>query len=230
MTTPTKQASPRARSGDRSEHNPAIPTPRQLTPAPKMQRRPMLVVAAVAAVSLGGLAGVMAINSVSNAHDVVAVRQTVTRGESVTRDDLMTVRMGTDPAVKTIPASQLDSLVGKRAVLDLAAGGVVTPDQVTTDPLPTPGESIVGVSLTPAMLPANQLRNGDKVRVVVTPGQSGAVDGPNPETIPALVVGISAEANTGNTILNLQVPYGTAPRVAEIASTGKVAVVLDSQE
>ncbi len=209
--------------------DPDLPTPSGLAAAPKLRRRPFVLGASIAAVCFGALVGVMAFNAVSSAHDVVVVRQTVERGSVIDREDLMTVRIGVDPAVKAIPGAQLESLVGQRAALDLAAGGVVTPEQVTSAPLPSSGSSIVGVSLTPAMLPAKQLRTGDLVRVVTTPGQQGDVAA-NPETVEAVVVGIAAESTTGNTILNVQVPHAVAPRVAAVAASGKVAVVLDSQE
>ena len=80
-----------------------------------------------------------AYTSTSTAHEVVAVRASVQRGEVITREDLVTVRVGVDPALKPIPAAQLDSIVGQRAALDLAAGGLVTADQVAPAVLPAAG-------------------------------------------------------------------------------------------
>ena len=37
----------------------------------------------------------------------------------------MTVRIGVDPALTALPVDQLDGLVGQRAAMDLAAGGLV---------------------------------------------------------------------------------------------------------
>src|SRR5690349_11678632 len=83
-----------------------------VTPAPKLRRRPVLVAASLAAVILGALLGAWTWSTASNTHEVVALRQTVTRGETVTQGDLMTVQVGLDPALKTIPGDRLGSLVG----------------------------------------------------------------------------------------------------------------------
>jgi flagella basal body P-ring formation protein FlgA len=83
-----------------------------IAPPPKLRRRPLLVVASIAAVCLGALFGVWAYTSVSTAQEVVAVRTSVQRGELINREDLVTVRIGLDPALSPIPATQLDSVVG----------------------------------------------------------------------------------------------------------------------
>lgn len=202
-----------------------------LAPPPKLRRRPALIAASVAAICLGALASLYAYNSSSNAREVLAVRTTVERGAVITQDDLMVVRIGVDPALHPLAADQASSVVGKHAALDLTAGGVVTAEQVTDAATPPKGESVVGISLSAAMLPANELRVGDPVRVVTTPGSQGDVTtGAAPAAIDATVVGISSDQTTGNTIVNVQVPYGEAARVAALAATGKVALVLDSLE
>ena len=82
----------------------------RIAPPPKLRRRPLLVVASVAAVCLGGLLGVWAYTSVTTAQEVVAVRSTVQRGALISRDDLVTVRIGVDPALNPVPAGQLDGV------------------------------------------------------------------------------------------------------------------------
>lgn len=201
-----------------------------LAPPPKLRRRPVLIAASAAAVCLGALASVWAYTSTSNTHEVLAVRETVQRGDTITRQDLMTVQVGLDPALHPLPGDQLAAVVGKRAAMDMPAGGVVTAEQVTSSALPSKGESVVGISLTPAMLPADQLKVADPVRVVTTPGEQGEITAGRPDAIDAVVVGAAEDATTGNTIVNVQVPYADAPDLAARAATGKVAVVLDSRE
>src|SRR5665811_1379086 len=89
---------------------------------------------------------VWAYTGASTSQDVLAVRTTVHRGELITRDDLMTVQIGVDPALKPLPASAADTVVGKRAAMDLAAGGLVTAEDVTSAVVPAKGMSLVGVS------------------------------------------------------------------------------------
>lgn len=201
----------------------------QFAPPPKLRRRPVLIAASVAAISLGALASMWAYQSTSDAQSVLAVRQTIERGDVITADDLMTVNISVDPALKPLSADQASSVVGKHAALDMSAGGVVTQDQVTEQALPANGSSVVGIALTPGMLPANQIRVGDKVRVVVTPGQQGEMPTGQPDSIEAVVVGVAKDETTGNAIVNVQVPNNEGPMLAARAATGKVALVLDSR-
>src|SRR5512132_2607289 len=146
-----------------------------IAPPPKLRRRPLLVVASIAAVCLGALFGVWAYTSVTTAQEVVAARSSVQRGELISREDLVTVRIGVDPALSPIPATELDGVVGQRAAMDLPAGGLVTRDSITATVVPAHDMSVVGVALPAALLPGEPLRAGDQVRVVATPGQQGEV-------------------------------------------------------
>ena len=201
----------------------------QFAPPPKLRRRPVLIAASVAAICLGALASMWAYQSTSDAHSVLAVRQTIERGDVITAEDLMTVNISVDPALKPLSADQANSVVGKHAALDMSAGGVVTQDQITEQALPAKGSSVVGIALTPGMLPANQMRVGDQVRVVVTPGQQGEMPTTQPDSIQAVVVGVAKDETTGNAIVNVQVPPNDGPMLAARAATGKVAIVLDSR-
>ena len=120
---------------------------------PKLRRRPVLVAASIAAVCVGGLLGAFAWTATSNTRSVVAVRAAVERGAVIGREDLMAVQVGLDPALTPIPAAQVDTLVGQRAAVDMAAGTLVTREQVSNVVLPPRGTSIVGVAL-----PAGKLR------------------------------------------------------------------------
>ncbi|MDC5698065.1 SAF domain-containing protein [Intrasporangium calvum] len=223
-TAPTTPAMGQAgRSG-------AVPGGAPIAPPPKLRRRPMLVVASIAAICLGALLAVWAYTSTSTAREVVAARATVQRGELIDRDNLIVVRVSLDPALNPVPASALDSLVGQRAAMDLPAGGLVTADAVTAAVLPGKGSSVVGVSLPPALLPGELLRAGDHVRVVATPGQQGDVAEGEQRSIAAIVVGVHPDAQTGQTVVSVQVPYAAAAELAARAATGKVALVLDSRE
>ena len=201
----------------------------QFAPPPKLRRRPVLIAASVAAICLGALASMWAYQSTSDAHSVLSVRQTIERGDVITAEDLMTVNISVDPALKPLSADQANSVVGKHAALDMSAGGVVTQDQITEQALPAKGSSVVGIALTPGMLPANQMRVGDQVRVVVTPGQQGEMPTTDPDSIQAVVVGVAKDETTGNAIVNVQVPTNDGPMLAARAATGKVAIVLDSR-
>ena len=217
---------------DRGEGHTRVPAgqkDRRVAQPPKLRRRPVLIAASVAAICLGALASLWAYQSTSDTRSVLAVRQTIERGEVITADDLMTVNISVDPALRPLPADRADSVVGKYAALDMSAGGVVTQDQVTDQALPAEGSSVVGIALTAGMLPADQVRAGDKVRVVVTTGQQGEMPTGEPDSIEAVVVGVTRDETTGNAIVNVQVPTDDGPLLAARAATGKVAIVLDSR-
>ena len=55
----------------------------QIAPPPKTQRRPLLVVASLAVVVVGGLGSVWAYQAGSDAQEVIAVRSTIERGQVI---------------------------------------------------------------------------------------------------------------------------------------------------
>src|SRR5215212_10137451 len=113
VTTEAKRKPTAERAKNTAEAASTPTTARDLiAPPPKLRRRPLLVVASIAAVCLGALLGVWAYMSVTTTHEVVAVRSTVQRGELIAREDLATVRIGVDPALNPIPSAQLNEVVG----------------------------------------------------------------------------------------------------------------------
>jgi hypothetical protein len=188
-----------------------------------------------ALVCLGALGNVWLHQATTNAAQVVAARSTIARGTVITREELMTVQVGTDPALRTVPAAALEQLVGKRAALDVSSGSLLTSDCVTDKNVPDRGYSLVGVGVSAAMMPGVALVAGDQVRIVATPGQQGDVTtGGSPVTIGAIVVSTQptneATAAGAQTIITVQVPDSDAAQLASIAATGKVAVILDSRD
>lgn len=205
------------------------PAPGQIAPPPRARRRPALIAASAALVAVGALGSAWAWQASSNTNEVLTVRQTVHRGEVLSAEDLLQVRIGVDPAIQAVPATALESLVGQRAALDIAAGSVITPEQLTDEAIPAQGQSVVGVSLTAGMMPSGQVIVGDKVRVITTETNGAtAADGAE-QPVSGVVVGVTTDATTGNTLMNVQVPTAMAPAVATAAARGQVALVLDSQ-
>ncbi|MBK9696713.1 MAG: hypothetical protein IPO80_04670 [Propionibacteriaceae bacterium] len=217
VTEPALRASAALRGSDRTEESP-----------PKWRRRPSRTLAAVAVVLVGALAGAWAWTSTTATVDVVAARTTLLRGEVIDRADLIAVRVGVDPALHPVRASEIDTLVGKRAALDIAAGGFVTTDAVSDGLLPARGYSVVGLSVGAGLVPSGPLEPGDQVRIVTTPGQQADVDGV-PGTVGATVVRVTS-ADNGEALVDVQVPESAAAELAARAATGRVAVVLDSRE
>lgn len=215
---------------DRSTGPGPVPAAPSLTPPPKLRRRPVLIAAAVASICLGALLAAWAWTSTTNTELVLAARDTIPRGAVITSEDVARVRVSADPALAPLPASTFDEVIGQRAALDIAAGSLLTEAAVTPDLTPPAGMSVVGVALTPAQAPGLALQNGDKVRVVVTPGQGADPPSGPPAFSDAEVVSTRIDEMTGELVVDLMVPHAEATVVAARVSTGNVALILDSGE
>ena len=198
----------------------------------RVRRRPMLIVASAAALMMGALGSVWLWTSATSRVEVIATRTTIARGATIAAADLVTVRMGVDPAVQVVPAGDAASLIGKRAALDIAAGGLVTRASVTDAVLPPKGSTVVGLALGRGLLPATPLKAGDAVRIVQTPGAAAlpTQDTAPVVTIPATVVSLSRTTDNQATLVDVLVRDDAAADLAARASAGKVALVLDSRE
>lgn len=198
--------------------------------SPKLRRRPLLIVLGVTLLVMGAMAGVWLWSAASTSVEVVVVRADVQRGAIIPATALGRVRVTVDPSVQTVPGDQMASMVGRSAAVDLSAGALLTPSQVTDVVQPGQGMSMVGIPVAPGLMPAEPLRAGDQVRLVQTPGPNGEVIGkkPNPVAINATVVRVSPGET--QTVVDVLVTQDRSAELAARAATGKVAVVLDSRE
>ena len=196
----------------------------------KAKRRPVLIIASLAALLMAALGGVWLWTSATSSAEVVVAKSTVPRGAVIAAGDLTVARVSLDPTVASIPASQMSTVVGRRAALDIAAGGLLTPADIASQTVPAKGETVVGLSLANGMLPAIALQAGDQVRVVQTPGAQGQVGDAPPVTVSATVVAVTRSPDGQSALVDLLVSADAAPDLAARAATGKVAVVLDSRE
>lgn len=199
-------------------------------PRPKRRRRPWVFALCAALVAAGALGTAFAFTSINDTQEVLVVANDIKRGETIEAGDLSVVRVSVDPALTPVAGSQKSDLVGSRAAADLWAGTLLTESAVTDSLVPGEGESLVGISLTPAQMPSESLYSGDAVRIVTTPGDQGEVTDKEPVTIEATVVGVSRVEETGETVVDVSVPEDEAADLAARAATGRVALVLDARE
>jgi len=214
---------------DRTLDRESNPAASQLVPPPKLRRRPALLAAALVAICLGALVAAWAWSATTNTQEVLVARHAIERGSVIEADDLARVRVSADPALKPVPSSQFDQVVGQRAAYDVAAGGMLTPDSFTGAVVPSDNNSIVGVALTPAQAPGLDLATGDHVRVIVTPPQGEQLPTGVPQSNEATVAGVHVSED-GQLIVDLLVPHTDAAVLAARAASGNVALVLDSRE
>ncbi len=201
---------------------------RTLARPPKVPRRPLLLVGTIAAVLVGGLGTAWVFMTSAASTEVVAIRAAVQRGEVIDREDLVVMKVGLDPSLDVVPASQIDRVSGRRAATDLAAGGLLARSSVTDQVVPRAGEAMVGVTLAPSMLPGEPLLAGDRVLIVETPGLQGEVV-TAPVVLEATVSQVTV-LETGDFKVDVLVPAGKAAELAARNGTGRLALVLEARE
>lgn len=215
---------------DKIDGTESTPTATQFVPPPKLRRRPALVASAVVAICLGALLAGWAWTATTNTEAVLVASHQIERGAIIQSNDLTRARVNADPALKPLSASKLDTVVGQRAALDIANGGLVTPDSISSTVVPAEGSSIVGVALTAAQAPGMSFQTGDRVRAIVTPAQGDSPAAGPPQFSEAEVVGVHRTEETGQIVIDLLVPHADAAVLASRVATGNIAIVLDSRE
>ena len=193
--------------------------------SPKLSRRPFLVVLAVVLVVAGAMAGGLLWASATKAGEVVVVRQGVARGTVITAQDLGTIRVGVDPSLSTVPADPPAPEVGRRATADLTAGTLLAASQVSETVVPGAGESVVGVPISPGLMPVEPLASGDAVRLV----HSGELPSDSTSTDPVTAKVLRVTPGDTQTVVDVVVSADKAVQLAEWAGSGKIALVLDSR-
>jgi hypothetical protein len=206
----------------------------------RRRRKPLFYVICIGLMCLGAVVSAFAFTRASHSQQVVAVATTIHTGQTIARGDLKLVDVNSDSELQTVPASLESAVVGQVAQLDMAAGSIVTPDSFGKGSIPAKGQAVVGLSLTPAQMPASSsISVGDQVSLVAVGDDSSATFAQNTATIDGTVVGVSApnasgsaggDPQTGNSVVDVSVPASTAPGLAAKAANGKVALVLDSRK
>jgi len=244
--TVDEQARPRA-----SAEAPPVPSAVRL----RSRRNPRWVALGIVAICLGAIASFFLYSQLSVSHQVVAMRETVHRGSTITATDLGEVRVGSTGGIATVPATELDSLVGKVAAYDLVQGSLLPADAVTGSLPPDHGKAIIGIRVDTGRAPTGFLTPGSPVRLVVLPpdaasgsvsdgaqsntggtgGSTGAQDGPSPgtkevtnvATMTAVVIN-SAQLD-GGVFLDVELDARQAVDAASFAAQDRVVVVRDSE-
>ncbi|MBV9022529.1 MAG: flagella basal body P-ring formation protein FlgA [Streptomycetaceae bacterium] len=194
------------------------------------RRRPALIGVSLALIAAGGLAGAMVLTSSAHKSQVLVIAQPLEYGQVISLNDLTTASISSDPALHTVPASELGQVVGKRAAAPLKAGSTLTSDDVTSHPLVGSYEQLVGVLAKPGQLPATPLSPGAQVLAVTTPGQDTALPASPPQYLPARVVRVGTPDSSGNVVVDLAIDSSDGPTLAARAATGRVAIVLASPQ
>lgn len=209
----------------------------------KIKRRNTFALAIVVLIlAVGG--AVALVNAVRATTSVLIVARPIAQGHVITAEDLRSTTLNADAKIPTILASAKASTVGRKVTTALPAGSILSPDELTDTVIPASGQAVVGVTVTPAQMPSEQLVPGDKIRVVDTPGDNGAANTPattgsgssspaaagTPAASAATVIGTRTLTETGQVSVDVLVNTADAASLAARVSTKRVAIVLDSRE
>ena len=178
---------------------------------------------------------------------VLAVSRDVPVGAPITSADLMVASMTKDPNLSPIPASEESQIVGMVAQVGLVKGELLTREQVGTRSGFTTGQMLVALPLKQGQFPARGLTAGQTVLIVGTPGANGsaATSGGGSEVNSSSsgtssgtgspqasgIEGTVAEVGAMNqatqvTVIDVRVSSSDGVSVAQLASTGNLAVIL----
>lgn len=200
-------------------------------PVPPRSRSWGLVALAGTLVLALGLAGAYLISNAGAKESVVSVAGSgVAKGQVIEREDLVSTSVS--GVAGTIPISDIDTVVGKTAAVDLVQGQLLRTEMLSTDPVPGEGQATVGLALEPTRVPANGLQPGDVVDVIGVPSsESGGVsskdlDSPTVLSKSAEVYSVRGSATGGGQVLlTLVVQDRDSARLAAYSTQNRVAVV-----
>ena len=176
---------------------------------------------------VSALASLWLFTSGSERTEVLALANTVERGEPLELADLVTVEIASDDAIVVLRPDQAATMTGRVALVDLA-GELVTPSQFTSAGATLePGQSVVGVDVPAGQVPSTRLAPGSLVSVILTPDASvDLADDPGVVLVEAAeVVEVVRTAGPGEVFVALLVSEDDARVVASAASQDRVRLV-----
>ncbi len=207
---------------------PAHPRPafRQRTASPSLRARrsPRLILIGVLCACLGGLGCALAWQQTTHAQQVVVAARALTKGEPVDAAALTTTSIGAAAGVSTVPAENIDALIGRTALVDLPAGSVVAADSIG-EPRIDEAFSVVGLHLPAGRVPGT-LTPGAGVILATAPAPDDDPDAEfTREQTPGTVVGTPTQASDGSWSLDVQVASDIALHLAALAAVDRLVVV-----
>jgi hypothetical protein len=187
-------------------------------------RAPMRIIAGLLAIALGFVVGAVVLSNLNKAVDVLSVARAVSAGSVLTDADLTTVSIVPADTLHVIAAGRRAEIVGQTAAVPLAAGSLLTAEQIGTVIDPGPGQSILAVGVKTGRAPAG-LAAGACVVVLVVPSGSGS--DATAVQAPAVVRNVELPDTSGLTVVTVQMASEAALRIA--SAPGDVTIVVQGR-
>ena len=205
------------------------------------RRRPALTLGGVVLLVITGLMSMWLWTETSTQNHVLQVRRNITRGETITANDLAAVTVGSVQNVSTVPADQLTALVGQKALIDMRQGSLLPHGAIGATLLPGPGKSLIGLRLEAGRIMTGDVAPGSKLRLVVTapPAGQASTTQTTAKSFPALMVAAADRAAGVNgapvdpaaaVLITVEVDHDLAETIAPLAAEGRIVVVKDTDQ
>jgi hypothetical protein len=200
-------------------------------PQPPRRRRPGL--AALAVMLVVGCSAVSAslVFASGDTTAVLTVVRAVPAGQALAAADLGTAEIS-GSGLTAVAATSRDKVLGLTAAVDLVPGSLLTDGMLTREPVPGPGQAVVGLSLKPGLLPEAELRAGTAVMLVRLPAPTGTPSSADAERVAgvlvprARVLSETSDPTTGGRLVSLLVERSIAAEVSRAAAAGTVSLVV----
>ncbi len=157
----------------------------------------------------------------------LVVASNVERGEVIDASDVRVAYVSSDDSLARLDGSQLDRVVGRVALVDLAEGTLLTTSVVADAAAVEEGDGVVGLSLDPGAYPARGLAPGDRVNVVRSADVADLDADPTVIARDATVFAVD-ELASDRLLVSVLAAEADAEAVAAAASAGGLRLVLVS--
>lgn len=194
--------------------------------APRGRRRPAFVVAGVVMVVIGALAAVWLVSSSGQRVDVLVLARDVPYGATISRDDVTTTAVSVEATVATVPAQDINRVVGQVATTALTKGSLLASSETTEGGVVPPDQVLVPLPLTVEKVPAGGLAAGERILVVDAPPQGADAVQEAPISFSATVVRVGVPDINGLVIADVVTDAPDGPALAMRAATGRFALVV----
>lgn len=168
-------------------------------------------------IALGVLVNLAIYRGVNDKSAVLQLARDVPAGQQLTSDDFRTVEIGSDGAFRSVPAGELNAVVGSYAKVRLIAGTLLAREALQAGPLVAAGASVVAVTVPSGEVPIG-LRERSRVSVVMVASDRSS------RSVEGRIVGLpTASTTSGQMSVSIEL---AATDAAAVASSEKVRLVL----
>jgi len=201
------------------------------TPSLRPRRRPWLVILSVLSMVVCAGAFALVYLRADDRVQVLAVARPVAAGQTIAVADLRVVRVVPDAGVALVPAATASRVIGRTAVVPLAAGSLLTQSQLGPAAWPPAGQAVVAVPVKAGRLAAG-VTPGVRVLVIpvakegeAPPAKPARSEGAKPApAVAATVVQVVEGDGSDSSVVSLLVSRQDAIAVA--GASGDVSIVV----